>query len=334
MPRRTGFALVVSLLCLLPATASAAAAPTALLVSQSIAFSFLGHSCGGIQEQSYATDFDPGTGYPQGDVYAPTRCGGSGRGGGYHTTTYSAWIAVTWDFSGGVVSDARATAVSVNPTFSAYDAHGDEIYNQSTRAYLVVLPPAAPTGVAATASGGQYQVSWTADPTAGPVITSSTVTATPVGSAAAAVSATASGGATTAVIGPLQPLTTYDITVTSNSAGGPSPASAPVEITTAGSSTPPGAPSGVSARWTAPGSPSDTLVASWQPGASGDSPTDSYEVTITDSDSGSTFTQTVDGSTLTASFSVSDIPDWSIQVRAHDAAGWGPWSATAFLGGV
>ena len=50
-------------------------------------------------------------------------------------------------------------------------------------------------------------------------------------------------------------------------------------------------------------------------------------------DGAGTYTQTVSGSTLSASFTVSDIPDWSIQVRAHNTAGWGPWSTTAFLAG-
>src|SRR5205085_9956955 len=98
-----------------------AAASTALLVPASTAFSVLGRSCGGIQEQALATGFDATSGYPTGDVYLQTRCGGSGRGGGYHTTTYSAWVAVTWDYTGAVVSfDVLAAAsTNVDPTFSA-----------------------------------------------------------------------------------------------------------------------------------------------------------------------------------------------------------------------
>jgi hypothetical protein len=106
-------------------------APTALLVPQSTAFSVLGHSCGGIQEQAFATGFDATTGLPTGDVYLQTRCGGSGKGGGYHTTTYSAWVGVTWDFTGTVISSAvLASAPNVDPTFSAFDSHGNEVYNQ------------------------------------------------------------------------------------------------------------------------------------------------------------------------------------------------------------
>src|SRR5262249_50859431 len=140
------------ILCCLGGPA-ALAAPVSLLLPQSLAFTILGHSCGGIQEQAYATGFDPASGYPTGDVYLSTRCGSSGRGGGYHTTTSSAWVGVTWDFAGNVLSWSRlATAPAVNPTFSATDANGDQVYNTGTAAYLVVPAPAAPTGVAAVQS--------------------------------------------------------------------------------------------------------------------------------------------------------------------------------------
>src|SRR5690242_2346991 len=97
-----------------------ASSPIQLLLSQSAAFAVLGHSCGGIQEQAFATGFDAASGYPTGDVHLQTRCGGSGRGGGYHTTTYAAWVGVVWDFTGAVVSDAAlSTAPVVDPAFSA-----------------------------------------------------------------------------------------------------------------------------------------------------------------------------------------------------------------------
>ncbi len=142
---------------LLPGTGTTAAS---LLLPQSTAFAILGRSCGGIQEKAYATGFDPVTGFPTGDVYIQTRCGGSGRGGGYHTTTYSAWVGATWDFGGNVVSSARlAAAPTVDPTFTATDVYGDSLYNISAAAYLVVPVPAAPAGVTAVQSGDQFQVS-------------------------------------------------------------------------------------------------------------------------------------------------------------------------------
>src|SRR5215467_5276984 len=141
---------------------SASLAATSLLLPASTAFSVLGHSCGGIQEQAFATGFDATSGYPTGDVYLQTKCGGSGRGGGYHVTTYSAWVGATWDFTGVLVSYVvLPTAPTVDPTFSAFDQSGNEVYNLSNRAYLVLAPGFVPeprvTGVSPTvgpAAGG------------------------------------------------------------------------------------------------------------------------------------------------------------------------------------
>jgi hypothetical protein len=79
----------------------------------------------------------------------------------------------------------------------------------------------------------QFQISWTPAAETASLITSSTVTATPVGSSAPVLTATASGSATSALIGPLQPSTTYQITVTNTDAEGTSPASIPIEARSA-----------------------------------------------------------------------------------------------------
>jgi hypothetical protein len=310
----------------------AVATPISLLLPQSTAFSILGHSCGGIQEQAYATGFDSTTGYPTGDVYIQTRCGGSGRGGGYHVTTYSAWVGVTWDFAGNVLSWTKlATAPTVDPTFSATDANGDQVYNSATRAYLNVPAPGAPTGVTAVQSGDQFNVSWKPAPPNPTVITSSTVTAAPVNNpAATTVMTTVNGSTSSAAVGPLQPQTTYQVTVVNATAGGSGPPSNPVDVTTHAASTVPSAPIGVTGVWAS----NNTLLARWNAANPGNSPIDQYQVTIKDPDSGSTFTQNVSGTTLTATFMVSDVPDWTITVRAHNAAGWGPWSAPFILGGL
>jgi hypothetical protein len=351
-----GKSLLGALACalIIPAmVATTALAATSLLLPQGTAFSMLGHSCGGIQEQAFATGFDA-SGYPTGDVYMQTRCGGSGRGGGYHVTVYSAWASATWDFAGGVRSSAKlAAAPSVSPTFSATDANGDQLYNTlhavnvqpsactvgnttycTYRAWLNVPPPAAPKNVSAMQIGDEFQVSWTLGVANPIVIASSTITATPVGSTAQTVSATIMGPATDGPVGPLQPSTTYQITVVSTDAGGTSPASNPISLTTQPASVAPAAPTGVTAHWTSPGNPGDQLVASWPAAVPGDSPIDQYQITITGSDGAGTFTQSVGGSTLTASFTVDDIPDWKVTVRAHNAAGWGPWSSAFFLGGT
>jgi hypothetical protein len=317
------------------AASTASAAPVSLLLPQSTAFAILGHSCGGIQERAFATGFDPVSGYPTGDVYIQTRCGGSGRGGGYHTTTYWAWVGVTWDFAGHVLSSTKlATAPTVDPTFSATDAYGDQVYNSSTAAYLTVPVPASPIDVTAVQSGDQFAVSWTPDGASPAAITSSTLTATPVASTASIFTTTVSGWAANGLLGPLQPQTTYEITAVSTTIGGSSPASNPITVTTVAASVVPSAPTGVTAHWTASGATTATLAATWKAAVPGDSPVDQYEIMIKGSDGGGTFTQTVPGTTLAASFTVSGIPDWSVTVRAHNAAGWGPWSTRFTLGGL
>jgi hypothetical protein len=142
-------------------------------------------------------------------VHVSTRCGGSGRGGGYHVTTYAAWVAVPWDLAGDLVSAATVSpAPTVDPAFSATDANGDTLSNSAGRAYLTVPAPGAPTGVAAVQVGDQLQVTWTPAPPNPAVITSSTVTATPVGSTAPVLTSTVAGSAASGAIGPLEPATT------------------------------------------------------------------------------------------------------------------------------
>jgi hypothetical protein len=196
--------------------------PVQLLLSQGEAFVYLGHSCGGIQEHAYATGFDPASGFPLGVVYMKTSCGGSGRGGGYHVTTYTAWATVTWDFTATVVSDtALGTAPSVDPTFSAFDGYGNEVYNTTSAAYLLLAPTFVPTPrvlsistTAGPASGGTsvtitgtgftnaIAVYFGSDPAASFAISNGTsITAvTPSASAGAVDVTVASAGGTSATI--------------------------------------------------------------------------------------------------------------------------------------
>jgi len=209
------------------ASGPASATATSLVLPQGAAFSILGHSCGGIQEKAYATGFDAASGYPMGDVYLSTSCGGSGRGGGYHTTTYSAWAAVTWDYTATVVSfGALSGAPSVNPTFSAFDQYGNQVYNQSNSAYLVVasgfVPVARVTGVS---------------PSSGPAAGGTTVTITGAGFTGAtavkfggvAATFTVSSSTSIAATSPAASAGTVDVTVTN--AGGTSATSAGDQFT-------------------------------------------------------------------------------------------------------
>jgi hypothetical protein len=144
-----------------PATASAT--PISLVVPQATAFTVLGHSCGGIREQNYVSQFDPASGYPDGDAYLTTTC----SCGKVCSTTYKAWVSTTWDFTAALVSYTVLSATpTVNPTLSVFDKHGNQIYNQSTFAYLVLAPgfvpaprvsglapPSAPQGTSITITG-------------------------------------------------------------------------------------------------------------------------------------------------------------------------------------
>ncbi len=129
----------LAVLSLALAPAAHASTPTQLVLPQQQAFGVLGYDCGSIAEHSYATGFDPATGYPTGDVYLSTSCAAGGRGG--HSTTITAWAGVEWDFSAATISSlALPTAPSVLTTFTAVDAFGNEVYSTATSAYLQLAP--------------------------------------------------------------------------------------------------------------------------------------------------------------------------------------------------
>lgn len=179
------------------ATPAPAATPISLLVSQSTAFGYLGHSCGGIQEQAFATGFDTATGFPIGAVYLQTRCGGSGRGGGYTTTTYSAWITATWDDTGAEVSTARAaTAPAVDPAYTASDGYGNQLQN-----VLSAVNVAPSTCTVGNTSYCTYRAYLTLSPTfvPAPRVTAASVTLGPASGGTALVLTGTGFSAATAV---------------------------------------------------------------------------------------------------------------------------------------
>jgi hypothetical protein len=309
--------------------------PMSLLLPGSNAFAILGHDCGGIQEHAYVTGFDPSTGNPMGVVHLSTTCSAGGIGG--HSVTYTAWAAVTWNFVGGVVS---STALSGTPTidtgFTATDAYDDTIYNANGAAYLLVPLPAMPMGVTATQSGDDFLVAWTPTGVNPVAIVSSTLTATPINSSAPELVTTVAGSLTNGVITTLQAQTTYLITVVSKSISGAGPSSMPISVTTSPPTEPPGAPTGVTAHWVIPdpSGPTDTFIVTWNPADPGNSAIDQYMIRATDNDTGTSITQTVSGTTFTASFTEDWVPDWSITVQAHNAFGWGALSSSFLLGGL
>jgi hypothetical protein len=241
MPRKV-LSPVVPLLIALGALGAAppagAANTTQLILPQSQAAKVLGADCNGISEHVYATGF-ASNGYPTGATHLETTC--IGRFG--HRFTYTAWASDTWTWYGETRSYGKLAEepAGLSTSFSAEDSHGDRVYNTASGAYLeTTAPPIAapgpPTGVTAYAyrtgeegeSGPQdFSISWTLAPETAALITSSTVTATPVGSSAPTLTATVGGAAEGVVLGTLEPVTTYLITVTNTDAEGTSLANSP-----------------------------------------------------------------------------------------------------------
>lgn len=239
MGRRLRLAITAAALVFAVSAGTASASTIRLAMSQNAAFAVLGHWCGGIQEQVYVRGF-AADGYPQGNVFMSTRCGGSGRGGGGHVTTYTAtasvvwtWLGETWRF-GAISGGLEATP--------AEDAHGDKVYNVGSAAYLETgtppyQPPAAPTNVKAyvvlsdVTNTLQMPISWTQDPLRADLLTIQTMRAEPVGGSKAPVlEATRIPYFSEGVLGPVEPGTTYRVTVTQTDAEGTSEPSAPVEL--------------------------------------------------------------------------------------------------------
>jgi hypothetical protein len=180
-------------------------------------------------------------GYPQGNVSMSTTCGGSGRGGGGGHTTYTGTASVAWTWFG----ETRSYGALQGPLEAkeATDTHSDRVYDVGTVAYLEtgsppLQPPAAPTNVRASVALSdeppedlRMTVSWTVAPETARLLKSSTATATPVASPAPVLSSTVSPYFSSAVLHPVEPKTTYKVTVTNTDAEGTSPPSTPIEIT-------------------------------------------------------------------------------------------------------
>lgn len=238
MVRRAMLGLAaVAAICGASASAALAAAPITLVLNEADALAVLGHDCGGIKQQVYATGF-AGNGYPTGGVSMSTTCAGSGRGG--HPTTYTGTASVVWTWFGETRSFGPLTGSL--EAHAESDAYGDRVYNEGTVAHLEdgdppLEAPAAPIEVQArvapfeegSVEGLRMSVGWTPAAETLPLLRSSTVTATPVSSAAPVLTATVSSDYE-ARLQPVQPDTTYEVTVTNADAEGTSPPSTAVIV--------------------------------------------------------------------------------------------------------
>ncbi len=87
----------------------------------------LGVSCGGVHTSTYVTGFDA-SGNITGEVYAWTRCGLSGRGGGYKSHMYSSWHSFVWSVDDGAILQILPyDGVAPDTSFTATDVSGNTI---------------------------------------------------------------------------------------------------------------------------------------------------------------------------------------------------------------
>jgi hypothetical protein len=269
-----------------------------------------------------------------------TSYGHSGRGGGItHTGFACTTPAGTSLGAGGQISLTQhlllnpSSTLTQTLTVSTTSVQLDQVPHSLTDVDAAVLPPvpSAPSGVVVSESAGSLLVSWTPG-TAGGAAFSTTVTATPA--SGTPLSSVVAGTASSATLSGVAPATTYTITVVSSDAAG-SAAAAPVQYTTTASTVPPGAPTVTRAVWNT----DSEIVVAWSTPSSGDSPISDYEIECVPntSDPGAPPPVVVDvapnpyndtGVGLDASY------DWTITVRAANAAGFGPWSAPFALGGL
>ncbi len=161
---------------------------------------------------------------------------------------------------------------STNSTFPTGSFHGSNYWVEP-----VLVPAAAPgqvTGVKAAAGAGSASVTWSAPASGGPV---TKYTITPYIGSTAQTPTVVSGTPpeTGATVTGLSNGTTYTFTVTAANPNGSGPASEPSNAVTPTSTTPPSAPTGVSAV-----AATGQAVVSWTaPSSNGGSPITKYTVT-------------------------------------------------------
>ena len=280
----------------------------------------------------------------KGVACTPIMKGHSGRGGGYTQVGWACKPTLKQALAPGKSTSFNLTVTapavgSFTETQGAepspYEEQLNLVSHASAATVTVTQPPipAAPSGVSVAKVGDRLSVSWIPAPATAAATTSSTVTLTPVGSSTApTVTGWTGGTGTSAVTGPVEPSTTYEVSVVSADAAGSSPASSPVTYTTPPSTVPPSAPVSVRGWWLYEGA----FIAAWAEGNPGDSQIDEYQITAKpeEAEEASPQTHIEPASATESEFLVHSENGWSFVVRAHNAAGWGAWSAPFVLGGL
>jgi hypothetical protein len=106
-----------------------------------------------------------------------------------------------------------------------------------------------------------------------------------------------------------------------------------VGFTTEAPTVAPSAPQSISASWTSIDSPA-SLSVSWGATDPGNSPLDLFEIRAVGVNSGTT--SPLDAvipapATAYTFYNPSNSVSWQVTVRAHNAAGWGPWSTAVVV---
>jgi hypothetical protein len=190
--------------------------------------------------------------------------------------------------------------------------------------------PTAPQNLHVSQTGPNLQVSWTAPATGLASLLRSTITATPTTGSPFTV--VVPPGVTSGLVANVAPSTNYTVTVTSTSYTGTGPAAA-MSFTTEPPTVAPGAPQSVSASWTSVDTPANLSI-SWGTTNPGNSPLDSFEIKAIAVNSPTTPPlDAVISAPATAYYfgNADNSLSWQVTVRAHNAAGWGPWSTAVVV---
>jgi hypothetical protein len=116
-----------------PRSAAWSSTTISLLLPQGKAFSSSGTHA--LESGNVVRDgFDATSRFPTGGVYLSTTRSAGGQGG--PSTRYTAWAGVTWDFTGEVITASKlSSAPTVDPTFTAFDPNGHEVYTTRERRF-------------------------------------------------------------------------------------------------------------------------------------------------------------------------------------------------------
>jgi hypothetical protein len=268
---------------------------------------------------------------------SPIERGHSGRGGGYTrvgwTVAQTSPVPLAPKHSAVIQLDALYPLGTYNESWAVSSGTPPQLNLVShsvadTVVCLVPPVPSAPQGLGVSQSGDSLALTWHPPSIGAAAVTSSILTAVPTALGSGTLVATGTGNATTGSIPGVEPSTIYSVTVQSKDAAGTGPSSAPALFTTHAATIVPSPPTGVHAWW------SSDLIVAWVASVPGNSPVDDYEVSATSSDGGPPVLVSA-GSSTEISLSISSGVDfWQLKVRAHNAAGWGDWSAAITQAGL